>query len=136
MEREVIRRYKNPQRRMGFDEFSARCVPDEKSILVSASADNPFCGDSLNIALLVQNSPQKKRGIIRASCHSGYGCSLSIASMEILLEMIEGKRVEACLTLKAVDLIEALGGGEVGRTRMKCVELSLVAMKRALDTLQ
>jgi len=73
-------------------------------------------------------------GVIGDACYDGYGCSLCIASAEALLEQAIHRPAAEVLSLEAPEILSGLGGITVGRTRMKCVELPIQTLKKALQT--
>ena len=124
-----MRRYRNPAYRGDVSGFSQEYGRLPGTIVVSAEGDNPLCGDTLRIALSVSDSGSRT---IEKACYEGYGCSLCMAAAEVLLESLKGKSVEACLAVTADELLSSLGNIAVGRTRMKCVELPLAVLRKAL----
>lgn len=128
---EIIRRYRNPVFKGDVSRFSQEYSKQPGTIVMSASGDNPLCGDTLKIAVSISDSGH---GIVDKACYEGYGCSLCIASVEVLLESLRGKSVDACLAASIDELLTSLGGIIVGRTRMKCIELPLAVLKKALIT--
>ena len=127
MNEEIMRRYRHRDYQADVEDFCRRHGSERAAELVTASGENPFCGDSLSIALSVAD------GVIRDACYDGYGCSLCIASAEALLESIIGKPVQEAVSADAENLVRALGGIKVGKSRMKCVELPLTVMRRAVS---
>lgn len=91
---------------------------------VYAEGDNPFCGDQLRMVALLA-SDDTGRVVFEDVCYEGYACSLCLASTETLIELIKGHAVEEALRITATDILTALGGIEVRRTRLRCVELCL-----------
>lgn len=87
--------------------------------------NNPVCGDTLHISLLV------KEGIIEDAKFVGQGCSISQASASILTEYIIGKSTREIEGLQDGKLIEMIGF-PLGPNREKCALLSLNAVKKAL----
>lgn len=96
-----------------------------------ADGDNPLCGDVLHVRLLVRESPCGP--VIDRARFGGYGCSLCLASADVLMECVEGMDVESAREFDVDDLKRALGGLEVGRSREDCVSLSVDVLHRALE---
>ena len=132
-EPEIIKRYRNPVYRGDvsgfFQEYSD--MPGIK--VVSAFGDNSLCGDTLRIAVSISDSCS---GTIEEACYEGYGCSLCIASAEVLLESLKGKSVDASLAISVDELLASLGGIVVGRPRIKCIELPITVLKKAMCSFQ
>ena len=124
---EVMRRYRTPAYREKTDVFCQKHA-EEGGKLLQAAGDNPLCGDSLQISAWLDED-----GIIRDIRYDGYGCSLCIASAEYLLEQATGRNAAEALALNAQDIISGLGNITVGRSRMRCVELSVQVLQRALE---
>ena len=126
---EVMRRYRAPAYREKTDAFRQK-HENNTGKLLQASGDNPLCGDSLEISVWLDDT-----NTIRDIRYDGYGCSLCIASAECLLEQVSGKTANEALALDAQNIIAGLGGITVGRSRMRCVELSAQVLRRALEQL-
>lgn len=126
---EVMRRYRAPAYREKTDVFRQKHENDTGKLL-HASGDNPLCGDSLEISAWLDDD-----NTILDVRYDGYGCSLCIASAECLLEQVTGKNANEALELDAQSIITGLGGITVGRSRMRCVELSVQVLHRALEQL-
>lgn len=111
----------------------------------TADGFNPFCGDKVSVALIIED------GSITDVGFTGEGCAISIASASLMTEAVSGKSVEeatasfegfrALLTdgdrklPDGVDLgdLEALAGVRAYPTRIKCATLSWHTLKSALD---
>lgn len=126
---EVMERYRNPVYKGNVSRFFQDYTELPGIMVVSASGDNPFCGDTLRIAVAMSNTGLR---IVDEACYEGYACSLCIASVEVLLESLKGKSADACLDTSIDDLLASLGGIVAGRNRMKCIELPLAVLKKAL----
>lgn len=97
----------------------------------SAHGDNPFCGDELTVTVRTGAGEQGTAFVERAR-FNGYGCSLCLASADVLMECIEGMSVEDARAFSVEDLKRAWGGLEVGRSREACVALSVDVLHEAL----
>ena len=105
---------------------------------------NPTCGDDIELHLTI------REGRIENGSFSGFGCAISQASADIMLELVIGKTLEearhyASLFRKMIegtlsdDELEELG--EAGAlqnvskmpARVKCAALSWNTMERLLD---
>lgn len=123
MNDEVMRRYRNP-----VHEAPAPVSPRNPSAnLLSASGDNPLCGDSLSLCIELSDDGR----IVESASWSGYGCSLCIASTEALIELMAGTEVETCRSLDSADVASRLGNICVGKSRENCLKLPLSIMKEA-----
>lgn len=87
---------------------------------------NSLCGDEVNLAL------QVKDGEIEKCLYSSKGCALSQISAIYLAEKVEGKKVDEVRYMNPEALLEALYINPAP-ARMKCVLLSLEALKSALN---
>ena len=74
----IIDRYKNPQFQGELE------APD-----ITFEDDNPLCGDHIKIDMRVDED-----GNIGEVVFSGEGCAISLASTDLLIESIQGKRLE------------------------------------------
>ncbi len=91
----------------------------------SASVNNPLCGDTIKIDILTQNAK------VVDIAFSGEGCVISQASASLLTDYVKGKKVADLLKLNS-EFMNDLVGIEVSLSRLKCLLLSLEALKEAL----
>ncbi len=92
-----------------------------------SEANNPTCGDRLQMDILIKN------GIIEDVKFSGSGCAISQASASLLTECVKKKSVEEALALAPKDILELLGVA-LSPARLKCGLLSLETLKKTLKT--
>ena len=91
----------------------------------SAKEDNIFCGDSIVITLKTKNNKIKEVGF------QGEGCVISQATASMLTDHIKGKTLKSICLLTVKDATRLLGVS-LSPSRMKCAELPLIAIKKAL----
>jgi nitrogen fixation NifU-like protein len=108
----IIDRYKNPHYRGELD-------PND----ISYEDDNPLCGDRIRIDIRVDEND-----MITEASFSGQGCSISLASADLVIESIIGKLLEDIKQMSKEDVLELLGI-ELGPVRLKCALLSLKVLK-------
>ncbi|MEW6718027.1 MAG: Fe-S cluster assembly sulfur transfer protein SufU [Chloroflexota bacterium] len=108
----IIDRYKNPH-------HFGKLEPHD----ISFEDDNPLCGDRIRIDLRVDEND-----VIQEAAFSGHGCSISLASADLLIESIIGKSLEEVKKLTKEEVLDLLGI-EVGPVRIKCALLSLKVLK-------
>jgi nitrogen fixation protein NifU and related proteins len=89
-------------------------------------ADNPLCGDTVRVELAI--TPQ---GTIRDAYFAGDGCCISQASASMLVERMQGRRVEEARTFSASDMLE-LFGAKLTPNRQKCCLLAWRCLQSAL----
>jgi len=111
----IIDRYKNPQ-------FKGELDPHD----ISFEDDNPLCGDHIRIDLRID-----EEGVVTDAAFDGYGCAISQASADLLVESIQGKSLEDIKDYTKEDLLEMLGL-ELGPARIKCALLSLKVLKAGI----
>ncbi|MBP3701890.1 MAG: iron-sulfur cluster assembly scaffold protein [Lachnospiraceae bacterium] len=122
---EIMRRYRHPRYRVDVDAFRQNTEGSERCLW--AEDENPFCGDSLRMAVCVS-----EEGRIVNAGYDGYGCSLCIASAEWLLDTVVGGTIqEAQKTYE--EILHGLGDVQVSRNRKKCVELSQHLIRELTD---
>lgn len=109
---QIIERYKNPHYRGVLDPHD-----------ISYEDDNPLCGDHIRIDLRVDESD-----IVTEAAFSGQGCSISLASADLLVESVIGKPLEQVKQIDKETLLDMLGI-ELGPVRLKCALLSLKVLK-------
>lgn len=110
----ILDHYKNP-RQKGEIEDSHYHFEDE----------NPLCGDHIEIFLKTDENE-----IIQDAKFSGYGCAISMASADLLLESLIGKHICDVKKLSSQDILDLLGI-ELSPVRLKCALLSLKVAKAA-----
>jgi nitrogen fixation NifU-like protein len=89
---EVQDHYKNPRNQGELPDATAR-----------VEVMNPVCGDTLQLAVRVEN------GRIAAARFKTHGCPPAIACSSLLTEMITGKTIEEVREITAEQISEALG---------------------------
>ncbi|HUF38622.1 MAG TPA: iron-sulfur cluster assembly scaffold protein [Anaerolineales bacterium] len=109
---QIIERYKNPHHRGFLDPYD-----------ISYEDDNPLCGDKIRIDLRVDADD-----VVTEAVFSGQGCSISLASADLLVETIVGKTLEQVRAMSKEDVLDLLGI-ELGPVRLKCALLSLKVVK-------
>ena len=111
---QILDHYKNP-RQKGLIKSSDYSYED----------DNPLCGDFLHVDLKVD-----EKGIITDAKFEGHGCAISMASADMLLESLIGKKIEDAKKLSKQDILDLMGI-ELSPVRLKCALLSLKVTKAA-----
>lgn len=91
-----------------------------------SAANNPTCGDKLQMDIIVKND------IIEDVRFSGSGCAISQASASLLTEYVKKKSVEKALALTPENVLELLGVA-LSPARLKCGLLSLETLKKTLS---
>lgn len=103
--------------------------PRHRGELAAAHASfedvNPLCGDRIRIDLRLGN------GHVEAAKFRGDACAISIASADLLVEMIEGEPISSVRKIGQRELLQALQA-EIRPVRMKCVLLPLEVLNTAL----
>ncbi len=92
---------------------------------VKATADNPFCGDSLSLELLVEN------GVIKDFKFDGEMCAVGTAAASMLSEELIGKTVEEARKFSKEDLLKFFSD-DLTTSRIKCATLALEALQEGL----
>lgn len=108
----IIDRYKNPHHR-------GELNPND----ISFEDDNPLCGDHIRINLRVDGNSR-----VTEATFTGYGCAISQASADLLIESILGKTLDEVKRLNRDDVLDMLGI-DLGPVRLKCALLSLKVLK-------
>ncbi len=111
----IIDHYKNPNHK-GRIEKSDYAFEDE----------NPLCGDHIHIDLVVDDDMK----VVDAK-FDGQGCAISVASADLLLESVIGKKIEDLKQLGKQDILDLLGI-TLSPVRLKCALLSLKVLKAAI----
>jgi nitrogen fixation NifU-like protein len=86
--------------------------------------ENPLCGDKIRIDVRLDEGQR-----VKEVAFSGRGCAISQASASMLTEAIVGKTVDELKQMSKDDILEMLGGIQLGPTRLKCALLSLKVLK-------
>lgn len=102
---------------------------------------NPLCNDEIQVHLRVED------GVIRDAGFEGAGCAVSVASASMMMEAIQGRRLEEVRALfekvhamlagdgpaEGVDKLKVLAGVKEFPMRVKCATLAWHALLAALD---
>jgi len=82
-------------------------APKHKGVIqnpdLSHKDDNPSCGDHIQIDLLIDNNR-----IVSNAMFSGQGCSVSIASADLLMEQILGQSLERIGAITKEDFLSSI----------------------------
>jgi len=109
----ILDHYKNPRNRGTLD-------PND----FSYEDENPLCGDKIRIDVRLDENQR-----VKEVAFVGRGCAISQASASMLTEEIMGKTLEEIKQIGKDDILEMLGGIQLGPTRIKCALLSLKVLK-------
>ena len=129
----ILDHYKHPRNFAGLDHISAENVHE-----------NPSCGDSVKLEVVVEN------GVIERVRCDGKGCAISVASASMMSELLTGLSVEDArekirlferimrgeedsAILEEWGELASLGGVIKFPLRVKCATLSWHAAEHALE---
>lgn len=87
--------------------------------------DNPLCGDVINVELLIKDD------VIAEAYFDGDGCCISQAAASMLMERIDGKRLDEIKEFSAEDMLE-LFQAKLTPNRQKCCLLSWRVLQSAI----
>ena len=90
--------------------------------------NNPLCGDVVRVELQLD-----KDGQIADAYFTGQGCVISQASASMLLEAMQGKRVDDVKQFSAEDMLN-LYGARLTPNRQKCCLLSWKVLQSAVHS--
>jgi|GEM_PF-65212 SUF system feS assembly protein, nifU family len=92
---------------------SCAVASGENSALGQSHQFNPTCGDEVTMRVEISNSAELKNPIISSVKWDGHGCSISQASLSMMVDLVEGKSVDEALRLDALfhKLMESRGEG-------------------------
>jgi SUF system NifU family Fe-S assembly protein len=85
---------------------------------------NPVCGDTLALALRIDE------GVIAKAAFQTEGCVASVATSSILTEMVQGLTIDEAVALTHDDVVAAAGGLPV--SKLHSAALVIDALRRAL----
>lgn len=122
-------RAKSPRHR-GFAALEKPPLSVPKAI-VTAMGENPFCGDELEVRLMLRRDGGGEWVVERAA-FDGYGCTLCLAAADAVMEYLIGLPARRAAAVNFEDTCRLLGGLEVGRTRKGCVDLAARVVAKAL----
>lgn len=86
---------------------------DKGDGVVASEKSNVSCGDKVEMSLRVKDR------VVEEARFEGQGCAVSLGITSMLMEKIEGKKVEEVLGWSGVEVVEELSG-EMGEGRKKC----------------
>ena len=81
--------------------------------VMTTRKSNVSCGDKVEMSLRV------KDGVIEEAKFKGQGCAVSLGITSMLMEKVEGKKVEEVLGWSGVEVVEELSG-KMGEGRKRC----------------
>ena len=90
--------------------------------------DNPLCGDVVHVELRIGSD-----GRVEEAWFEGDGCCISQASASMLMERIEGKKVDEVKQFTAEDMLE-LFGPRLTPNRQKCCLLTWRVVQAAMHS--
>lgn len=111
----------------------------------SSNGFNPFCGDSVDVYLKIENE------LVIDASFQGSGCAISQASASMMTESVKGKSISGAKAIfnafhsmitrgpdghfnpEGLDDLEVLSGVSEYPIRIKCATLSWHTLKAALD---
>ncbi len=108
---------------------AAELAPERR--VLSACGENPFCGDELEVRVLMRRAAADTWVVERAA-FDGYACTLCLACADAIMEHAQGMEAAEAARLTGDAACRLLGGLEVGRTRRGCVDLGARVLSRAL----
>ncbi len=104
--------------------------PRNKRIIPSCTCqhteNNPLCGDKITIYLKI------KKNKLEDISFMGDGCAISQASASLLTEHVQHFTVKQLKDLSSDDILTLLGI-PISHTRMKCAQLCLKTLQKALE---
>jgi nitrogen fixation NifU-like protein len=111
----IIDHYKNPAHRGQLEQKD-----------YSFEDENPLCGDFIHVDLILDENQKVKDAVF-----NGHGCAISLASADLLLDVIRGKTLDEVKMLNKQDVLDLLGI-ELSPVRLKCALLPLKVVKAAV----
>ena len=93
---------------------SCAVTSDENSALGQSHQFNPTCGDEVTMRVeLSRSANNDEMPIVSSIKWDGHGCSISQASLSMMVDLVEGKSVDEALRLDALfhKLMESRGAG-------------------------
>ena len=111
----VLEYYQNPRHRGWLE------APDRVG-----EADNPVCGDTVQLALRLEDGERVTEAAFR-----GEGCIIAMAAASMFTEYIHGRTLEELRGLTDQDVL-AMVGVELGWVRSQCALLALRALEMAI----
>src|SRR5579883_2097159 len=103
--------------------------PQNYGIIESADIDvvenNPLCGDTLRLTILLQRNKVKDVNF------SSEGCAISTASASLFTEKIKGMNLENIKAITAEEVLEELGV-TLTPSRIKCALLIYSTLQKSL----
>ena len=114
----ILDLYKNPKNKKILNNFNSEF-----------SKNNPLCGDTMKIQLLIQ----KDR--IKDISFTGDGCAISQASASLLTDKIKNMPIKQVKNLTKEDVLELLRI-PISYARLNCALLPLDTIKGALENVR
>lgn len=93
---------------------------------VETTANNPFCGDKLNMQMHID------KGIVKDIKFEADACAVAVAASSMLTEHIKGKGVEEIKKFSKEQLLDLIGV-QLTTSRVKCAVLPLEAVQKLVQ---
>ncbi len=89
--------------------------------------NNPLCGDDIEIFARLDSKKER----ISEIKFKGHGCVICMASASILMDEIEGKKLNEVSKMQTEDMLKLLGI-DLTPARIKCMMLPLKALQKGI----
>lgn len=112
---------------------SCAVTSDENSALGQSHQFNPTCGDEVTMRVeLSRSANNDETPIVSSIKWDGHGCSISQASLSMMVDLVEGKSVDEALRLDALfhKLMESRGEGFENEEDEDALEDAMVLQDR------
>ena len=100
-----------------------------KSADKTSTQYNASCGDVVSVFIKLS---EDKTTLTKINW-TGEGCTISIAAMSLLTRTLEGKKVAQILKLGQAELLELLHLDDIAPGRIKCLNIGLKTIQKALQ---
>ena len=94
---------------------------------LKVTENNPLCGDKISLYLKIKNGTVENIGFV------GTGCAISQASMSLLADEIQRKKISALKKLKPAKIYDLLHV-PISPGRVKCALLGLATLQKAIKS--
>lgn len=87
---------------------------------------NPVCGDTLALALRIEDGRIEAAGFLAA------GCTAAMAASSVITELVQGLTLDEALALTYEDVSDAVGG--LPSSKLHSAGLAIDALRRAVES--
>lgn len=104
--------------------------------VIELSKNNRFCGDEIHMAFAFESPMHAQAPRLVDAIFEGYGCSLCIASADVVIEFLLRGTMIVDMETPVDYLLSHFGDISISKSRRRCVELPISIAAQALEEIR